>query len=33
MERNDFWKHNELFKRAMADGNTNEARHELYQMT
>ena len=33
MESNHFWKHNEQFKRAMADGNTNEARHELYQMT
>ena len=33
MESNDFWKHNEQFKRAMANGNTNEARHELYQMT
>ena len=33
MESNLFWKHNEQFKRAMAIGNTNEARHELYQMT
>ena len=33
MESNDFWKHNLQFKRALAEGNTDGARHELYCMT